>query len=91
VNLAHLHLLINHFPTVGMIIAVGLFAGSLIGGSEDLKRASLVVFFGLGLITIPTYMSGNAAAKKFDAEKYIEQMAELAGETSGEKTGNLFD
>ena len=37
------------------------------------------------------YMSGNAAAKKFDAEKYIEQMAELAGETSGEKTGNLFD
>ena len=26
------------------------------------------------------YMSGNAGAKKFDAEKYIEQMAELAGE-----------
>ncbi len=60
-NLAHLHLLINHFPTVGMIVALGLFLGSLIGKSEDLKRASLVVFFGLGLITIPTYMSGNAA------------------------------
>jgi len=25
------------------------------------------------------YMSGNAARKKFDADKYIEQMAELAG------------
>ena len=25
------------------------------------------------------YMSGNAARRKFDAEKYIEQMAELAG------------
>ena len=25
------------------------------------------------------YMSGNAAAKKFDADQYIEQMAELAG------------
>jgi len=25
------------------------------------------------------YMSGNSARKKFDAEKYIEQMAELAG------------
>ena len=24
------------------------------------------------------YMSGNAARKKFDADKYIEQMAELA-------------
>jgi hypothetical protein len=44
-----------------MIIALGLFLGSLIGKSEDLKRASLVIFFGLGLITIPTYMSGNAA------------------------------
>jgi len=27
------------------------------------------------------YMSGNAAARKFDAQKYIEQMAELAGES----------
>ena len=26
------------------------------------------------------YMSGNAARKKFDAERYIEQMAELAGD-----------
>ncbi len=25
------------------------------------------------------YMSGSAAKKKFDAESYIEQMAELAG------------
>ncbi len=36
------------------------------------------------------YMSGNAARKKFDADKYIEQMAELAGH-SGFHTGNLFD
>ena len=27
------------------------------------------------------YMSGNAAAKKFDADRYIEQMAKLAGES----------
>ena len=28
------------------------------------------------------YMSGNAARKKFDANKYIQQMAELAGESA---------
>lgn len=61
VNLAHLHLLINHFPTIGTTIALGLFLAALIGKSDDLKRASLVVFFGIALITIPTYMSGNAA------------------------------
>ncbi len=60
-NLAHIHLLINHFPTIGTIIALGLFVGALIGKSEDLKRASLVVFFGIALLTLPTYMSGNAA------------------------------
>jgi deoxyribodipyrimidine photo-lyase len=35
------------------------------------------------------YMSGNAAAKKFDADKYIQQMAELGGESG--QTGNLFE
>ncbi len=34
------------------------------------------------------YMSGNAAAKKFDAERYIEQMAELAGSS---RQSELFE
>ncbi len=37
------------------------------------------------------YMSGNAARKKFDADKYIEQMAALAGHSGSPHTGNLFD
>jgi deoxyribodipyrimidine photo-lyase len=37
------------------------------------------------------YMSGNAARKKFDAGKYIEQMAELAGEPAEPRTGKLSD
>ena len=60
-NLAHLHLLLNHFPTVGMIIGVGLFLLGLASKSDELKRASLVVFLGIGLLTLPTYMTGNAA------------------------------
>jgi deoxyribodipyrimidine photo-lyase len=37
------------------------------------------------------YMSGNAARKKFDADKYIEQMAELAGGPTEPRTGSLFE
>ncbi len=37
------------------------------------------------------YMSGSAAAKKFDAGKYIQQMAELAGKSRETTTGNLFE
>jgi hypothetical protein len=60
-DLTHIHLLLNHFPTVGYIIGGGLFLLSLIMKSDDLKRASLVVLLGIALIAIPTYMSGNGA------------------------------
>jgi hypothetical protein len=60
-DLAHIHLLLNHFPTIGYIIGGGLFVLSLITKSDDLKRASLVVLLGIALIAIPTYMSGNGA------------------------------
>jgi uncharacterized membrane protein len=60
-NLPHVHLLLNHFPIIGTIIALGLFLFALIGKSDDLKRASLVVFAGIALLAIPTYMSGNGA------------------------------
>jgi uncharacterized membrane protein len=60
-NLPHVHLLLNHFPIIGTIIALGLFLISVIGKSDDLKRASLVVFAGIALLSIPAYMSGNGA------------------------------
>jgi len=60
-DLTHIHLLLNHFPTIGYIIGGGLFLISLITKSDDLKRASLVVLLGIALIAIPTYMSGNGA------------------------------
>ncbi len=61
-DLTHIHLLLNHFPTIGYIIGAGLFVISLIAKSDDLKRASLVILLGIALIAIPTYMSGNGAA-----------------------------
>jgi uncharacterized membrane protein len=61
-DLTHIHLLLNHFPTIGYIIGGGLFLLSLIAKSDDLKRASLVILLGIALIAIPTYMSGNGAA-----------------------------
>jgi hypothetical protein len=60
-DLAHIHLLLNHFPTIGSIIGGGLFLLSLITRSDDLKRASLVILLGIALISIPTYLSGNGA------------------------------
>jgi uncharacterized membrane protein len=62
-NLPHIHLLLNHFPIIGTIIGLGLLLFALIGKSEDLKRASLVILAGIALLALPTYMSGNGAAQ----------------------------
>jgi uncharacterized membrane protein len=60
-NLAHIHLLLNHFPVIGTIIAVLLFVSAIIENSADLKKASLLTFLGIAILSIPVYMSGKAA------------------------------
>lgn len=60
-NYAHLHLLLNHFPIIGAIIGLGLLAVSFFGKNQDLRRAAYITFVGIGLITIPTFISGIGA------------------------------
>jgi hypothetical protein len=60
----HVHLLLNHFPTVGFVMTIGLFAAAIVARSEHLKQASLVAFVGIALVAIPTYVTGNAAAER---------------------------
>ena len=68
-DLTHLHLLLNHVPTVGTIMALGLLIFGLAGKSFDLKRASLVMFLGISLVTIATYVTGNIAERKICKSK----------------------
>jgi uncharacterized membrane protein len=60
VNFAHLHLLLNHIPVIGTIIAFCLFLISFFG-KNDLRRSSLIIFAGVALVTIPTFVSGFGA------------------------------
>jgi len=60
-DLAHVHLLLNHFPVIGSLIAFGLLLLGMVGASDDLKRAGLAVFLGISLLTIAAYVSGNGA------------------------------
>ena len=60
-TIAHVHLLLNHIPVLGAVVGLGLFLLSLVRRNDDLKRASLEVWFLVSLLTIPAYLSGNAA------------------------------
>jgi hypothetical protein len=60
----HVHLLLNHFPTVGFVMVIGLFVAAVIARNDLLKQVSLVAFVGIALVALPTYVTGNAAAQK---------------------------
>jgi len=79
-NLAHIHLLLNHFPTVGFAIGLGLLVLAITSKKDELKRASLVVVFLVALITIPTYLSGNAAQSALQERTDLSQAAIRAHE-----------
>ncbi|HYR45300.1 MAG TPA: hypothetical protein VER98_19865 [Terriglobia bacterium] len=61
VNLAHLHLLLNHVPTIGTVIGLGLFFVSLVGRNDSVKKASLVILLMVAAAALPVYITGNAA------------------------------
>jgi hypothetical protein len=65
-NAPHFHLILNHVPTVGTAIALGLLLLSLLRRQEALRRVSLEVFYVLALITLPAYLSGVATALQLE-------------------------
>lgn len=54
----HLHLILNHVPTVGAAIALGLLLLSLLRRNDQLTRVAFEVFCVVGLLTLPAYLSG---------------------------------
>jgi uncharacterized membrane protein len=72
-NLVHLHLLLNHVPTVGLIVAFGLLLLAFAKRSDDLKRASLAVYFAIALMSLPTYMTGYSAERAVKNKPGVSQ------------------
>ena len=70
-NLAHLHLLLNHFPTVGFAIGTGMFLVAFLGKSEDLRQSSLIILVIITLMTFPIYVTGSAAQKVITADSNV--------------------
>lgn len=74
-NLVHYHLLLNHFPTVGTLVALALFIAALIGKREDLTKASLGIFLIIAILTLPVYMSGKSAEKLVKDQEGVSAVA----------------
>lgn len=60
-SLAHLHLLLNHFPIIGTAVGLGLFVASFAVKTDELKDAGLVVLAAMALLALPAFFSGIGA------------------------------
>jgi uncharacterized membrane protein len=79
-NLAHVHLLLNHFPTVGMVVALCVFLTAIAMKSDDLKRTSLGIFFFIALLSLPTFATGTAAQLALEKSPEASKAAIVAHE-----------
>ena len=72
-NNPHVHLLLNHVPTIGTVIAFGLLILSFIRKDNGLKRVSLEVFFVVALLTLPAYITGVGTELSFEANEEVSK------------------
>jgi hypothetical protein len=60
-NLAHFHLMLNHVPTIGTVVALGLLMVGYTRRDDGLKHIGLEVLFMIAVLTVPAYMTGVGA------------------------------
>lgn len=60
-NGAHLHLLVNHVPVLGLFFGLALLVAALWRRSTELTRTSLVVFALTAVAAIVVYLTGEPA------------------------------
>ena len=67
-NGAHLHLMINHVPVIGLFCCLGLLLAGQWRKNPELVTAGLVALVLVALISIPVYLSGEPA------EEIVEEL-----------------
>lgn len=76
-TLSHIHLLLNHVPTIGTVVVLGLLLLGFLRRNEHLKHVGLEVLFIVSLLTMPAYISGIGAYREI---RDIEGVANLVSD-----------
>jgi len=71
------HLILNHIPVVGSLFCFFLLLYGMLRNNQEIQRVALWFLFIVGVITIPTYFTGEAAEESVEhlpgvSEYYIE-------------------
>ncbi len=60
-NFAHLHLIVNHVPIIGIPVALSFLAYGLVTKNLPTQRFSLFILLALSLMVLPVYLTGEPA------------------------------
>jgi hypothetical protein len=60
-NLAHIHIVLNHVPSLGSVLGLLMLAVAIYTKNDALKKSSFGLLVLIALATLPTYLSGNGA------------------------------
>jgi len=58
---SHVHVILNHFPTVGFVFALVFYVTALVSNNVVMKRSSLALFVICAILGVPTFVTGNAS------------------------------
>jgi uncharacterized membrane protein len=83
---AHVHLMLNHFPLIGMVFAIPLLLGAWIRSSEDLSRAGLIIVAVTGVLAVATLLTGDPAERVIEHLPGISKRVIKIHEEAAEKS-----
>ena len=82
-NWAHIHLILNHIPLIGVGFTILLFIAAFIRNSKELMNISLIFTIIVALCVIPAYLTGEPAEEVVEelpgiSENLIKQHEEMS-------------
>lgn len=82
-NLAYLHLILNHIPMIGMPVALTFLLYGIYSKNQSAQRFSLFVLIALAALVVPVYLTGEPAEEVVEhlpgvVESVIESHEEAA-------------
>jgi uncharacterized membrane protein len=60
-NWSHIHIILNHFPTVGFVFGLFFFITGLVMKNTTMQRGALVTFVACAVLGATTYVTGASA------------------------------
>ena len=85
-NQAHLHLIVNHLPIVGLLLGILILVAGMLLKNNTVKKTALGVFVFAALCAIPAYLTGEGA------EETVENLAGVGEDMmeTHEELANIF-